>query len=207
MEVECCSDSCCSEGQKCCEGQCGVKGACCFFDSGSCTETTGLCCANQGGVYQGGATTCTPGDLCRPKCENCHSVNLTLYECGHYLTDPWGGMGECDPYACLKNVMDTASCDRFPYRLGPAKCDTYEKDDEFEVVGTMYTYESTPEICVTPEPPGPMQVWQELYMGCGAVCELKPDPPYRGRCHTGPCGGELHWYVDRRGTKKACGCP
>ncbi|MFH1111082.1 MAG: hypothetical protein V1790_18085 [Planctomycetota bacterium] len=194
---------CCNPDQTCCNGHCGLKGACCFFDTGLCSELIETCCAQQGGTYQGDGTTCTPGDLCRPKCENCHSVSLTFYECGHYVSDP---LGPCAQDECFENVMLTASCDSFPYRKGPARCDTYEIVGVEEFISKSY-WLSIPEICETTNPGG-FHPWQELYFGCGETCDLKPDPPTGVRCDTGPCGGRYFVGGDeKRGTKKACGCP
>ncbi len=194
---------CCNPDQTCCKGQCGLKGACCFFDTGSCSERTATCCAQQGGTYQGDGSACTPADLCRPKCENCHAVNLTMHECGHYISNP---LGPCAQDECFENVMLTASCDSFPYRKGPARCDTYEIVDVEEFVSKSY-WLSIPEICETTNPGG-FHPWQELYFGCGEACDLKPNPPTGVRCDTGPCGGRYFVGGDeKRGTKKACGCP
>ena len=196
---------CCNPDQTCCNGHCGLKGACCFLDT-SCSELIETCCAQQGGTYQGDGTTCTPADLCRPKCENCHTVSTTFYECGHYLDNP---LGPCAQDECFANVMETASCDSFPYRKGPRRCDTYEIAGDPpppEVVSKSY-WLSIPEICETTNPGG-FHVWRELYSGCGTVCDLNPNPPSGVRCDTGPCGGEYFPGGDeKRGKKKACGCP
>ncbi len=201
----CCGTECCNFEESCCDGQCGLKGACCFFESGSCSELTAACCAQQNGTYQGDGTTCTPGDLCKPKCENCHPVISTFYECGHSLGDPWGGLGPCDQSSCHELVMNTASCDSFPHRKGPARCDTFPVVGVEEVRLRVYTL-STPEICTATDEGG-MHLWQELYFGCGPACDPL-NPPHRVRCDTGPCGGLYFPGADEpRGTKKACGCP
>src|SRR5690606_15252866 len=52
--------------------ECGVancpqpQGACCFFDS-TCSVTTAIICAAQGGVYQGDNTTCSPSPCPQPQ--------------------------------------------------------------------------------------------------------------------------------------------
>lgn len=197
----CCGNGCCPPDQTCCNNACGLKGACCFFDTGSCSELTGLCCQQQGGTYQGDGTTCSPGDLCRPKCENCHNVAGVFFECGHYTPDP---NEPCDQYACIQNTVDTNTCDSFPYRLGTPQCNTSPvasyQQEIFQVI-----YDLPLPTCETSNP-GDYYVWQPIYYGCSGSCY--PDPPIRFRCDTGPCGGQLRQVPPvPRGWKKKCGCP
>jgi len=194
---------CCTADQTCCDGVCGYLGACCFFDTGACTETTLQCCQADGGVYLGTGTTCTPADLCRPRCENCHTVSMTFYECFHPEPDP-PPLEPCDQTHCIENVMMTASCDAFPHRLGPPKCNTFETLEEGQIVQTLY-FLPIPLICNTTSP-GDYHLWTRTFHGCGTTCV---QTPHWVRCDTGPCGGIMVPGSDvPRGKKKACNaCP
>ncbi len=196
----CCVDMCCAEPYVCCNGQCEAKGACCFFDTGSCSELTSLCCQQQGGTYQGNGTTCSPADLCRPKCENCHAVDVTFNECGHYTDDP---SEPCDESRCIVNTMLTNSCDSFPHRKGPEKCNTYDSGVPGEVVQDLYDL-PIPMICETSHPGG-FHLWRKTYRGCGTDCIEKP---WEVRCDTGSCAAAgPPIFHDDRGEIHGCGCP
>lgn len=198
----CCGAGCCdpAENQECCNGVCGTKGACCFFDTGSCTELTHLCCDQQGGAYQGDGTTCSPADLCRPACENCHAVNRTFYECYHEQDAP----DPCNQAICMIDAMTTASCEMFPYRKGGFQCNTFDTGIEGELVQTTY-YLPAPGICETSNPYGELRIWEPLlWSGC-AGCVYHG---YSVRCDTTSCAeGGIQVGQARLGTIRACGCP
>lgn len=208
VPTTCCGTNpiyCCQPNETCCNGQCGLKGACCDFVSGACIETTQGCCIQQSKTYLGNGTTCTPGDLCRPKCENCHSVNDVFYECGHYTRNP---LEPCDQTHCIVDTLQSATCDSFPYRLGPPKCDTKDTGIPGEVMQILYEL-PIPMSCNTSSPGG-YHDWVSIYSGCGTTCAPNPFGPWRVRCDSGPCGGapDPNFPPQPRGTKKACGaCP
>ena len=194
----CCVDVCCADGQTCCNGVCGTKGACCKFDTGSCSEETSLCCAQQGGTYQGEGTTCTPADLCRPECENCHTISAVVYECSH----PWDdGTITCGTAACIVNTINTATCDSFPYRLGQPNCNTKTlPNDPWVVQEVRGLLDSS---CANYWP-GDFHDWMRQFYGCGTECF--EDTPIRIRCDTFGCEGTL-LYTRSRYPRRACGCP
>jgi hypothetical protein len=197
----CCADAqCCQSDEICRCGQCGREGACCFFDSGSCSELTSACCAQQGGTYQGDGATCSPEDLCRPKCENCHTVNVTFNECRHTTIDP---AEPCSLSQCTRNIMESASCDSFPHRVGPPKCDTSEPLLVPEVVQAGWDL-PIPMICETSNSGG-FHEWTTTRHGCGTSCIAYH---WMVRCDTASC--ETEDPPDRlspRGIRGACGCP
>lgn len=187
---------CCYPDQTCCHGVCGLKGACCFFDSGSCSELTALCCQEQGGTYQGGGTTCTPPDLCRPRCENCQSFTRNFAECVHFVGDPNGT--PCSTTECIENRIETATCTFYPVRSGPPKCDT-----QFSA-STAWAWQWVRTM------PCPAQnvSWNTFltpYEGCGTNC-TGWDPP-RDSCLVGACIGNLVGGPFERLGKRVCGCP
>jgi hypothetical protein len=192
---ECCGAGCCGPGDTCCEDQCGPKGACCFFDTGACTERTSACCAEEGGAYLGAGTACTPGDLCRPVCENCHSVTGTFAECEHAMTGP------CDPTHCIRNTIDTVSCDYYWYRLGDSECNTSLLSS-----GTYMIQERVPltNMSCAPTDPGGFHVWTTLYAGCGGQCVGENQ---NVRCDVPACVGEAEFPPEPRGPATVCGCP
>jgi hypothetical protein len=193
----CCQGDCCAPDEACCEGQCAKKGACCFFDIGACSEETEFCCWDVlEGTFLGVGTTCTPGDLCMPECENCAGFSAVFYECGHI-----SGTDDCDAASCIENLLSTATCERFPHRLGPPNCNTTTVPQP-ELVQNLY-WVFVPEICSTTNPGG-YHEWQTIHFGCGTSCL---GGVYNVRCDTPmPCREPL---VDSNdiGIKKACGCP
>ena len=186
-------------GDLCCDGACGPKGACCDFDAGSCRETTQACCDASGDAYLGAGTKCQPGDLCRPACENCQTVQDDFFECGHFTPDP---AEECSPAFCIHNELSTASCESFPYRAGPPDCRTFDTGIAGEVVQSLYD-QPVPTAC-TPSSTGGYHLWKKIYSGCGTSCGERS---YFVRCDTTPCTGNPI-STRRLGTILSCsGCP
>ncbi len=194
-EETCCGAGCCRLDETCCSGQCGLEGACCFFDTGSCSVTTQHCCQNQGGVYQGDGTVCLPGDLCSPICEDCHAVSAVLYECFHIGTAP------CGTAACIVNTINTATCDFFPSRIGPPNCNTKTLATEPWVVQEVWRLQ---DLSCANYQPGDFQVWMERFYGCGTECVQ--DGPIKTRCDTFGCEGAFD-FTQSRFPRRACGCP
>ena len=192
----CCGAGCCQSDETCCNNQCGKKGACCFFDTGSCSELTSLCCAQQGGAYQDDGTSCSPEDLCRPKCENCQLINTTFYECQHEATEP------CAPSLCIEDIMITASCSSFPYRKGPEKCNTVDSGVSGQVIQRLYAI-PIPMICETSSPGG-FHLWTTTYQGCGTTCNKMT---HWVRCDTSSCAGGILIDQQEHDTIHECGCP
>jgi len=196
----CCGQSaCCIPPQECCMGQCALKGRCCLFDSGACLETTQNCCSAEGGTFYGAGTTCVPADICRPECENCHSLNLIFNECRHETADP---AEPCSMIECTKNWMESSTCDYFPHRLGPPQCNTADTGAAGEVMQIRYLL-PIPTICVSSNPGG-FHEWTTTWAGCGSTCD---GALHIVRCDTTPCQGQIV-SEEPRGTIKACNfCP
>jgi len=186
---------CCNPDQTCCNGVCGLKGACCFFETGSCLEKTELCCQQEGGVFQADRPTCTPADLCRPRCENCHAISGTFAECEHGMTGP------CDPTGCIRNTINTVGCDAFPYRRGPRECNTVLLSS-----GTYMIQEHVPltNMSCAPTNPGGFHVWMTLWAGCGDQCVGENQ---NVRCDVPDCVGDPDEPPFPRGPATVCGCP
>ncbi len=176
---------------------CGRLGACCFFDTGSCTQKTEDCCFSQGGFYLGEDTVCLPDDLCRPVCENCHSISFEFYECAHYTSDP---NEPCDATHCIRNTIDTAGCERFPHRYGPSKCNTREL-----TTGTWAVQEvvELQDMSCASYHDGPPHHLTTLYKGCGATCAAEN---ILMRCDTFGCEGPAVDIFERK-PGRSCGCP
>jgi len=193
-EPDCCGAGCCNPDQTCCNNVCGLKGACCFFDTGSCSEKTAFCCQQEGGTYQGNGTTCTPGDLCRPKCENCYTVSSALYECHHWANDPNGA--SCSTIECIQNALSTATCIHYPARVGPSTCENQSTAGGM-VVQTIHSNSCSGGIVL-------WSPWHTIhYTDCSSGCS----EPFNSACHTSNCPGPLIRGPFNRGTKKVCGCP
>jgi len=198
-DTTCCNPEvgeCCTADQTCCEGVCGWLGACCFFDTGSCTQKTEDCCFSQGGFYLGEDTVCLPEDICRPVCENCHNVSFVFYECGHYTEDP---NEPCSTTECFRNVINTATCEFFPSRLGPPQCNVRVSSTGNWAV--QYVMELQDASCVSYHD-GPFHLLTTFYEGC-MFC----DPhPIMVRCDTLGCEGRWVHTFERKGAR-SCGCP
>jgi len=193
----CCNGTaCCNADQTCCNGLCGTRGSCCFFGTGACTETTGVCCQQQGGTYQGDGTSCTPEDLCRPWCENCHQVIATFNECAHE-----GANDDCSPIECFRNILDTATCDFLAHRRGPSKCDTRNTG----ILGGLqqnWVWVISPAFC-NPTWSGGLRPWVTIYNGCGGACYPQG---LSVRCDAPSCDGPAY-HTEPLGTIRVCGCP
>jgi len=140
-------------------------------------------------------TVCLPADLCQPACENCHNVSFVFYECGHGAADD-----PCSTTHCFRNTIDTATCEFFPSRLGPPKCNTQElatgRWARQEVIGledaSCASYDD-----------GPPHHLITLYKGCGATCATEN---ILMRCDALGCEGPVVDIFDRT-PARSCGCP
>jgi len=177
-----------------------VLGACCHFDDGSCTQASPACCKQDGGQYLGPATTCTPGDICRPACENCSPKTTTFYECAHYTSNP---AEPCDQTHCIEDAMMTASCDSFPDRIGPPACNTFNTGVPGQVVQTLYLL-PIPQSCNASNSGG-FHLWTTTAHGCGAVCDVLT---HFVRCDAPTaCAGGIPIATNKIDMVHACGCP
>ena len=194
----CCGAGCCESDETCCNGVCAFKGACCKFDTGSCSEETHFCCDQQGGSYQGDGTTCSPADKCRPRCENCRTVSAVFYECSHS-----SGSDACSTTYCIENAIDTATCDFFPYRLGEPNCDTKTLPNVPWVVQRVRLLLDAS--CANYWPGDYHERMPLFNFGCQTTCDPW-DGPIRTRCDTFDCLGALA-STQPRIPGYGCGCP
>ena len=167
----------------CCFGNCCSFGQICCY--GSCCDP-GQCCVN--------------GECVDPMCDNCHSVSDIIYECHHWATDPNGT--PCSTIECIKNVMNTATCDYkgddWPCRK--SRCDTTLVDPLDPPGEIIQTIHDSPCTGGTVD----WETWKELHYGCTEGCWLQ--------AYTKSC--EVFWCADNpipgrggpRGSKKKCGC-
>jgi len=198
-DTTCCNTDvgeCCTADQTCCEGSCGRLGACCFFDTGSCTQKTEDCCFSQGGFYMGEDTVCLPDDLCRPVCENCQNVSLVFYEYAHYTEDP---NELCSTTECFENRIDIATCEFFPSRLGPPKCNVQVSSTGIWAVQDVMELEDAS--CASYHD-GPFHLLTTFYEGC----RFCTPHPIMVRCDTFGCEGRWVRTYERRGAR-SCDCP
>ena len=194
----CCGAGCCLPTQTCCNDVCGTRGACCFFDTGSCSELTYLCCQQQGGTFQGDGTTCSPDDLCRPKCDNCQTFGYTFQECFHLANAQNGD--PCRTDMCIINQLDTAGCIRYPHREGPPKCNT---DTLPDAPGNQEIVQFAIDMDCPAQNVDWHVFWTQEY-GCGDNCWTIN---HRDACGVGSCAGPILRGPDRWGQKRVCGCP
>jgi hypothetical protein len=205
-ETTCCGVSdCCTSNEECCDGQCSPKGACCNFDNGSCQVKGQHCCNLTGGVFLGSGTTCTPSDLCRPRCEDCTSIQETIAECDHLREKPEGA--PCSTTGCLENLIDTASCKSFPERIGPPDCNTrrmrwMDQDGYIHVeIGIWQIFRrDVPCPAQTIE----YEVVHPIYEGCEYDCQASA--PIEVACTVPSCTGGNPDPPIGRAIKNVCGC-
>jgi hypothetical protein len=221
----CCSDSgyyCCDSGESCCEGSCydSQTQGCCdgtvynLSTQGCCdfltiyNPSTDKCC------YDGLGNTCPDDKICcdgtccesyqccidgqcvDPMCDNCHTVRVTIYECGHSPFDPIGT--PCAIDWCIKDVLDTSTCDYDPDSpCFKSDCDTtIDLSKPGEVFQRAYTA-ACPGGTVTKD------IEWMLFAGCND-CDWHG---YDSSCKTGSCNGVPMGDGQWRGDAYKCGCP
>jgi hypothetical protein len=144
------------------------------------------------------AATCAESG-CKRRCDDCHAVKDTLYECLHRADAVNGARCGTDDFGtsvCLTNVLDSASCNRHLSLRSP-RCDNAE----------VFGYGVIQYATVAPCPAGTVdwQTWHTLYFGCGESCR-----PYtlRKACETTGCaqGDSYGTGVSNRGKRFQCGC-
>jgi len=172
----------------------------CEDDDSKCDTANCYECSNGSCVYKCASDECCiDGECVAPICDNCHEVNDVLIECGHDTSDPVIG-DLCISSWCIKNILDTATCDHKgpTWPCNKTRCNTrqnplwYHEVEQIEIAKPC----STPHIYVEPE------LWVELWYGCWScnynyweiACEA-----------TTTCRGAV---VERgyRGYQKICGC-
>ena len=203
----CCGSNCCPDGQECCDEKtcydpttehcCNYgTGKTCPIDETCCTGTQGEdCCDDETETCCDGKccdkeTECCDNGVCKkPICDNCHSLQDTVFECGHTEYDT-----HCQSDWCIIDVMDTATCDYNPNTNCPSKC-TAETASGPEVM----QYKVTSSGCLTGGDPVQFGTWQIQYYGCPTCAPHF----HETACETFGCPGTI---IDTapRGVKKAC---
>jgi hypothetical protein len=190
----CCGDDCCPEGQLCCAGTCYDPSTqkCCLDPNITVCDINEICC---------NGTCCDPNECCidgicvEPICDNCHPINDTAFECGHY---EWSTT--CASNWCIIDVLDTATCDFHPDSQCPSKCAVEVAPGEPPPPAVwQYQVILNSPICMTGGEPVEYHDWNTIYFGC-ETCSTET---YKTACETFGCPGNI---VDsaRRGTKMIC---
>lgn len=138
-------------------------------------------------------TSCQDSAKKKPRCDNCHAVTATLYECHHWADDPDGT--DCSRSLCIENQLDSATCDFHDDRSGKPQCDNKVVTGA-EVVQRIRTA-SCPGGTVS------WVTWITIYSGCDDECKANT---WLKACETSSCDGTLKRGPFNRGEKKKCGC-
>ena len=182
----CCNGTCYdTRTQKCCDEFspphiCEKNHECC---NGTCCEYP-KCCDN--GVCKG------------PICDNCKSLNMVFNECGH-------GPGDtiCQSYYCIKNIVDTVTCDYHPDNHCPSKCATVISTGA-AITQDVFTISSNDCSCAG-DPVNYHDMVQQYY-GCTFCYEW----PVQAACDTSGCTG-TYYNTEYKGEYRLCGfwgsCP
>lgn len=182
----CCDGICCDYSTKqCCDDIGGYNdGYCCPSDEICCN---GLCCE----PYQ----CCIDGQCVDPMCDNCHSVSDTVYECGHRPGDT-----ECATNWCIKNVLNSATCDHKgdDWPCTKSNCNTSTVSPHEDEITQYEIAYLGPGSC----PGGTVNFvpWKTLYYGCTTCSSFT----WKISCETSSCSGSIE-YTFERGDKKECG--
>jgi hypothetical protein len=109
--------------------------------------------------------------------------------------DPNGA--SCSTVECIVNIVDTATCDNHPSRIGPSVCEAAPASGGM-LVQTIHT-----SPC-----PGGTVAWMLRQIvitdDCGSECEADL---ITWTCGTDVCAGPLVRGPYNRGTRRVCGCP
>ena len=207
---KCCDDIggsndgyCCDPNDICCKGNCCDPNLCqdCNSATGQCESicdpNTEFCCD---GTCCKNCQCCIDGNCIDPQCDNCHVPPPTIqYECGHEESST-----NCDTSYCMKNVLDTATCDFHgePWPCDKRNCDTAPDGDLHAVEQTEYLLTG---ICPTGGDPVVPTHWVTYYHGCGGSCWANT---FNAACQIDTCDTSSPMgdpaYL---GQKYKCGCP
>jgi hypothetical protein len=102
-----------------------------------------------------------------PMCDNCHIITDTQYECGHDEDST-----NCEAFYCIKNVLNTATCDYFgeDWPCQKRNCDTANDGSLPAVVQTTYNLADPFYPCPTGGDPIVFTPWVTYYHGCASSC-------------------------------------
>jgi hypothetical protein len=121
------------------------------------------------------------------RCANCRRLVSTFNECLHFERDD-----PCRTDECIRNNMDTATCERLAPR-GVNRCDT-DTGRGPEVVQERRTQSCDSRVG--------WHRWVLQWHGCTDCVSVD----HQVRCDTRDCSGRVTDTVNR-GVKKKCGCP
>lgn len=176
------------------------------YDCTGCRSCVGGCsgcckCSNCGCVDD--SNKCDPDECCvgcncyGPICENCHEINDDQNECGHTWDASEGS--PCADDWCIKNVLESATCDHkpVPWPCPKVACDTTQDPPWAEI----YQVILGPTSCSAGKVH--WSEWHTLYYGC-TTCSAQT---WRKACEVTVCAGPFMNIVTRGLKKKCGGCP
>lgn len=196
-----CNNCSCTDDSSKCPGCCNCCGCWCLDDPvGGCS---GCCkCSNCGCVDD--SNKCDPDECCEdcnclnPLCHNCHILADTQYECGHGPNSV-----TCETFICMKNVINTATCYRYPstWPCDKKNCNTAPDGNTPAIKRTIY-------FSVDPCPKGGdpvVDTWcWSVYHGCGSDCAVTF---WLKACDVDTCDTAFLLLTEYDGQKYKCGCP
>jgi hypothetical protein len=201
-ECDYCWNGFCYDDQTKCSGCCTCSGGTCVNDQSKCSG----CCKCSGCNCVDDETKCDADECCidcecvDPMCDNCHYRDpITQYECWHDRNST-----ECDSAYCLKNVLDTATCDNHgdSWPCDKRNCNTAPDGSLPAIIQTNYLQTG---VCPTGGDPVVYSHWQTYTHGCGSTCW---DNTWNKACGVETCDtGSPIGEPNKRGQKYKCGCP
>jgi len=197
--VSCCGSGYCWPGQHCSNGCCVPSGATgCGIDCGYCYSGTN-CCTDSSGFFGGCADPCqcqeckegypqskcnsnqccVKGECKDPICDNCHTVDEEMSECGHWANDPNGNA--CFTTECIQNILHTATCD---YKGPDWPCKKSNCNTTLVLDPDLHSVHQL--VHDSPCPGGTVNwiLWNQFYEGCISCYEQVPT---RKACQTACC--------------------
>jgi hypothetical protein len=198
-----CIDCFCTDADVICHW---LHNLCHVCSNGTCVNT---CDANQHCCYNEckeccGAAHCAPYECCidgvcvSPKCDNCHAVSDTMFECGHYPDAPEGSA--CAPNWCIVNSLDSALCD---YKGDDWPCPGLHCDTDAVFPPVPADVQLKVNGMCLRSPPGVVhrELWVPGYVGC----EFCLRNNFGKACETWGCPGPVI-ETGGMGFKTECGC-
>jgi len=205
-----CGGCCIWNGSRCVNVDSKCPGTCCKCVMCACERDNSLCigagccsCSYPNCQCDGDSDAKCPPEKCcencsciEPMCDNCHTFSDTIYECHHWYDDPNGT--PCSTIECIKNVMDTATCDYKgdDWPCGKSRCDTTLVDGlPCEVMQTVHDSPCTGGYV-------DWVTWKKLYYGCTHCYAMH----WRKSCEVFWCEDDpIEGRGGPRGYKKKCG--
>ena len=160
-----------------------------YGDTAEIESKVALYVGSVGSIVDGTAGELSP----LPICDNPHAVVDSIFECAHFTKDP---NEPCSSDQCIRNLLNSATCDFHDNRKGAADCDVEL------TTGPEIVQELVDAPCFTTDIFG-YHLWEVLWRGCKPN-ECIPNG-WWVRCVTDSCSGPVIRSAPR-GTKKKVGC-